>query len=75
MLMPLILVKLTLYVTEKCQKTKNSLFHFSRSSLSALESAEELMSLYRRQSSAERCLLDLTQDGRSMIYTRNSSGP
>ena len=47
----------------------------SRSSWSALASAEKFIHLYRRQSSAKRHALDLTQDGRSLIYTRNSSGP
>ena len=46
----------------------------SRSSWSTFTSAEELC-LYRRQSSAKRCVLDLTQIGRLLIYTRNSGGP
>ena len=47
----------------------------SSSSWSALTSAEELIRLYRRQSSAKRPVLDFTQYGRSLTYKTNGSGP
>ena len=40
-----------------------------------MASAEELICLYRRQSSAKRRALDFVQGGRSLTHTRNSSGP